>query len=55
MQDPLRGGKDELFEYLLAVIHADDAAALAKDARAPPRRRLVPELLLKLAGNISPF
>lgn len=55
MQDPLRGGKDELFDYLVAFIHADDREALAKDAGAPPRRRLVPEVLLKLAGRISPF
>ncbi|KAK9924761.1 hypothetical protein M0R45_033113 [Rubus argutus] len=55
LQDPLRGGKDELFDQLVAVIHADDKEALEQDAVAPPRRRLVPEILLKLARNISPF
>lgn len=55
LQDPLRGGKDELFDYLVGVIHADDREALAKDAVAPPRRRLVPEILLKLARRVSPF
>ncbi|KAL6136723.1 hypothetical protein ACLB2K_062018 [Fragaria x ananassa] len=55
LQDPLRGGKDDLFDQLVTVIHADDKEALEQDAVAPPRRRLVPEILLKLAGNISPF
>lgn len=55
MQDPLRGGKDQMFEDLVAIIHADDAEALAKDAVAPPRRRLVPEFMLMLARSVSPF
>ncbi|KAH6791289.1 prenylcysteine methylesterase [Perilla frutescens var. frutescens] len=55
LQDPLRGGKDELFDYLVGFIHADDKEALARDAAAPPRRRFVPELLLRLAGEVSPF
>ncbi|KAK2998615.1 hypothetical protein RJ639_024616 [Escallonia herrerae] len=55
LQDPLRGGKDELFDYVVAFIHAGDAEALAKDTMAPPRRRHVPELLLRLARNVSPF
>lgn len=55
MQDPLRGGKDELFDHIVADIHADDKEALAKDAMAPPRRRLVPEFLLQMAREISPF
>ncbi|BFG26375.1 hypothetical protein CerSpe_126490 [Prunus speciosa] len=55
LQDPLRGGKDELFDQLIAVIHAGDKEALEKYAMAPPRKRLVPEILLKLARNISPF
>ncbi|OMO83037.1 Alpha/beta hydrolase-3, partial [Corchorus capsularis] len=49
LQDPMRGGRDEMFEDLVAIIHADDEDALAKDAVAPPRRRLVPEFMLKLA------
>ncbi|KAJ4707151.1 Isoprenylcysteine alpha-carbonyl methylesterase ICME [Melia azedarach] len=55
LQDPLRGGKDDLFDHIVAVIHADDKEALAKDAMAPPRKRLVPELLLRMARHISPF
>lgn len=55
LQDPLRGGKDKMFCHLLSVIHAGDAEALAKDAIAPPNRRFVPEILLKLAREISPF
>ncbi|KAL3719379.1 hypothetical protein ACJRO7_004351 [Eucalyptus globulus] len=55
LQDPLRGGEDELFDHLVALIHADDPEAQAQDAMAPPRSRLVPELLLWLAHRISPF
>ncbi|KAK2663084.1 hypothetical protein Ddye_001658 [Dipteronia dyeriana] len=55
LQDPLRGGKDELFDHIIAVIHANDEAALAKDDMAPPRERLVPEFLLTMAHLISPF
>ncbi|KAK6931432.1 hypothetical protein RJ641_003225, partial [Dillenia turbinata] len=55
LQDPMRGGRDEMFENLVAYIHADDEEARAKDAVAPPRRRLVPELMLKLAHAVSPF
>ncbi|KAL6526253.1 putative isoprenylcysteine alpha-carbonyl methylesterase icmel2 [Orobanche minor] len=55
LQDPLRGGKDELFDYLVGFIHADDEEALGRDAMAPPRRRYVPELLLRWAGQVSPF
>ena len=51
----MRGGKDEMFEDLVARIHAEDLEALAKDAVAPPRKRLVPEFMLKLAHNVSPF
>lgn len=55
IQDPMRGGKDDMFEDIVAIIHADDQEARAKDAVAPPRRRLVPEFMLKLARSISPF
>lgn len=55
LQDPMRGGKDKMFEDLVAIIHASDAAAIAKDAVAPPRRRLVPEFMLQLARRVSPF
>ncbi|XP_057961323.1 isoprenylcysteine alpha-carbonyl methylesterase ICME-like [Malania oleifera] len=55
LQDPMRGGRDEMFEDLVATIHAGEVQALAKDVVAPPRRRLVPELMLKLARSVSPF
>lgn len=55
VQDPLRGGKDDLFDQVVAILHSNDSDALAKDATTPPRRRLVPEVLLKLARKISPF
>lgn len=55
IQDPMRGGSDQMFEDLIAIVHANDPDAIAKDATAPPRRRLVPEFLLKLAHNVSPF
>ncbi|KAI3730547.1 hypothetical protein L1987_61718 [Smallanthus sonchifolius] len=54
VQDPMRGD-DKLFDDLVALIHAGDEEALAGQARAPPRRRLVPEFMLKMAGKISPF
>lgn len=55
LQDPLRGGEDELFDYIVNFVHASDTEALAKAAMAPKRRRLVPELLLQLARWVSPF
>lgn len=51
----MRGGQDDMFDDLVGYIHAGDAEALAKDAVAPPRRRLVPECMLKLAHCVSPF
>lgn len=51
----MRGGKDQMFEDLVAIIHADDPEARAKDEVAPTRRRLVPEFMLKLARSVSPF
>ncbi|KAK9052502.1 hypothetical protein SSX86_029131 [Deinandra increscens subsp. villosa] len=53
IQDALRGGKEELFDYIVDYLHAGDAEALANDAMAPPRKRLCPEPLLKLAGLIN--
>ncbi|KAI6686236.1 hypothetical protein NL676_032149 [Syzygium grande] len=43
LQDPMRGGKDDMLEDLVGYVHAGDTEALAKDAVAPPRRRMVPE------------
>ncbi|CAN0876607.1 Probable isoprenylcysteine alpha-carbonyl methylesterase ICMEL1 [Linum grandiflorum] len=55
LQDPMRGGKDQLFEDLVAIIHEGDSDAEAKDKVAPLRRRLVPEFMLQLARKVSPF
>lgn len=51
----MRGGKDDMLEDLVGYVHAGDTEALAKDAVAPPRRRMVPECMLKLARAVSPF
>lgn len=51
----MRGGKDEMFESLVAIIHADNEQARTKNAVAPPFRRLVPEFMLKWARAVSPF
>ncbi|URD92843.1 Carboxylesterase family [Musa troglodytarum] len=55
LQDPLRGGKDELLEHIAAVIYGGVAAAHAYISVAPLPRRLVPEFMLQLARKISPF
>ncbi|XP_031742461.1 isoprenylcysteine alpha-carbonyl methylesterase ICME isoform X5 [Cucumis sativus] len=55
VQDPMRGGKDQLVEDLISIIHENDRDALARNPMARQRRRLVPELLLKLACTVSPF
>ncbi|XP_043813329.1 probable isoprenylcysteine alpha-carbonyl methylesterase ICMEL1 isoform X3 [Manihot esculenta] len=55
LQDPMRGGNDQMFEDLVAIVHSGDPEAQAKDAVAPPRRRLVPELMLQVARRVSPF
>ncbi|XP_073301374.1 probable isoprenylcysteine alpha-carbonyl methylesterase ICMEL2 [Primulina huaijiensis] len=55
VQDPMRGSRDDMLEDLVAIIHSGDIEAQARDATAPPRKRLVPECMLNLAGRISPF
>ncbi|XP_057738763.1 isoprenylcysteine alpha-carbonyl methylesterase ICME-like [Arachis stenosperma] len=55
LQDPLRGGKDDLFDHVVSVIHSNDKDAVAKGTTAAPRRRFVPEILLQMARKISPF
>ncbi|XP_047330856.1 probable isoprenylcysteine alpha-carbonyl methylesterase ICMEL1 [Impatiens glandulifera] len=55
LQDPMRGGEDELFHDVVKNIHAGDEEALRRDSLARPRKRLVPEFLLKLAHIVSPF
>ncbi|CAK9317900.1 unnamed protein product [Citrullus colocynthis] len=55
LQDPFRGGGYELFDQIVAILHAGDEEALAKDSMAPPKPRLVPEILIRLARMVSPF
>ncbi|KAJ4848213.1 putative isoprenylcysteine alpha-carbonyl methylesterase icmel1 [Turnera subulata] len=55
LQDPMRGGFDQMFEDLVTIIHADDIEAQAMDVVATPRRRLVPECMLQVARKVSPF
>ncbi|XP_022983594.1 isoprenylcysteine alpha-carbonyl methylesterase ICME-like [Cucurbita maxima] len=55
LQDPFRGGNDELFDQIVSILHAGDEEALAKDSMAPPKPRLVPEILIRLARMVSPF
>ncbi|XP_022143360.1 isoprenylcysteine alpha-carbonyl methylesterase ICME isoform X2 [Momordica charantia] len=55
LQDPFRGGNYELFDDIVAILHACDEEALAKDSMAPPKPRLVPEILIRLARMVSPF
>ncbi|VVB14346.1 unnamed protein product [Arabis nemorensis] len=52
LQDPMRGGKDEMFEDIVSVVLGDDQEVIAKSV---DRRRLVPEFMLKLAHWVSPF
>lgn len=54
-QDPMRGGRDDVLEDLVAIIHSGDIEAQARDATTPPRKRLVPECMLNLAGRICPL
>ncbi|OVA10190.1 Alpha/beta hydrolase fold-3 [Macleaya cordata] len=56
LQDPLRGGTDQLLKDIFAFIRKGDKDAATKDEEVvPPRRRLVPEFMLQLARKISPF
>jgi prenylcysteine alpha-carboxyl methylesterase len=56
LQDPMRGGADELLADILAVVHEGDEEAKAEDIMLmKTRRRLVPEFLLQLAHTVSPF
>lgn len=54
LQDPLRGGKDDLMEAVLAVLYKGIDGGEWPAAR-PARRRMVPEPLIALAGRACPF
>ncbi|KAI4368979.1 hypothetical protein MLD38_017476 [Melastoma candidum] len=53
LQDPMRGGRDDMLEDLVGYMHACDPEALVMDARSPPRRRMVPEFMLRLARAVA--
>eukprot|EP00897_Mesotaenium_endlicherianum_P004047 jgi/Mesen1/3670/ME000202S02755 len=55
LQDPMRGGKDELLADILSLVYAQDEKAHALCQAAPPQRRMVPEILLQMAHYVSPF
>ncbi|CAN6823798.1 unnamed protein product [Brassica oleracea] len=52
LQDPMRGGVDEMFEDIVSVVLGGDSEVVGKSV---DRRRLVPEFMLKLAHWVSPF
>ncbi|CAN8291461.1 unnamed protein product [Cochlearia groenlandica] len=52
LQDPMRGGIDEMFEDIVTVVIGDNEEVIGKSVN---RRRLVPEFMLKLAHWVSPF
>ncbi|MCD9559311.1 putative isoprenylcysteine alpha-carbonyl methylesterase icmel1 [Datura stramonium] len=53
LQDPMRGGINDMLEDLVSIIHGEDSETIK--GNAPPRKRLVPEFMLKLACTVSPF
>lgn len=56
LQDPMRGGKDELLADMISLIHENDEEARAEGVKeAHCCQRLVPEFLLQLARLVSPF
>ncbi|KAK4371113.1 hypothetical protein RND71_010588 [Anisodus tanguticus] len=52
-KDPMRGSIDDMLEDLIWMIHGEDSETIK--ANATPRKRLVPEFMLKLACSVSPF
>ncbi|KAL3336654.1 hypothetical protein AABB24_029355 [Solanum stoloniferum] len=53
LQDPMRGGIDDMLDDLITLIHGDSSEAIR--ANSTPRKRLVPEFMLKMARSVSPF
>ncbi|OIT03342.1 PREDICTED: probable isoprenylcysteine alpha-carbonyl methylesterase ICMEL1 [Nicotiana attenuata] len=53
LQDPMRGGIDDMLNDLITMIHGDNSETIR--ANSTPRKRLVPEFMLKLARSVSPF
>ncbi|XP_026402999.1 isoprenylcysteine alpha-carbonyl methylesterase ICME-like isoform X1 [Papaver somniferum] len=56
LQDPLRGGTDQLLKDICTCIRRSEGAASTNEEEVMlPRRRLVPEFMIQLARKISPF
>ncbi|MCL7040487.1 hypothetical protein MKW94_028405 [Papaver nudicaule] len=55
LQDPLRGGTDQLLKDICTYIRRSEGTASANEEVMLPRRRLVPEFMIQLARKISPF
>ncbi|KAI3932906.1 hypothetical protein MKW92_026172 [Papaver armeniacum] len=56
LQDPLRGGTDQLLKDICTCIRRSEGAASTNEEELMlPRRRLVPEFMIQLARKISPF
>ncbi|KAL3367838.1 hypothetical protein AABB24_008951 [Solanum stoloniferum] len=53
LQDPMRGGIDDMLDDLITLIHGDSSETIR--ANSTPRKRLVPEVMLKMARSVSPF
>ncbi|KAJ8548098.1 hypothetical protein K7X08_021334 [Anisodus acutangulus] len=53
LQDPMRGGIDDMLDDLITMIHGDNSETIR--ANSTPRKRLVPEFMLKMARSVSPF
>ncbi|MCD7472618.1 putative isoprenylcysteine alpha-carbonyl methylesterase icmel1 [Datura stramonium] len=53
LQDPMRGGIDDMLNDLITMIHGDNSETIR--ANSSPRKRLVPEFMLKMARSVSPF
>lgn len=53
LQDPMRGGIDDMLDDLITLIHGDSSETIR--ANSTPRKRLVPEFMLKMARSVSPF
>lgn len=49
----MRGGIDDMLNDLITMIHGDNLETIR--ANSTPRKRLVPEFMLKLARSVSPF
>lgn len=53
LQDPMRGGIDDMLDDLITLIHGDSSETIRENST--PRKRLVPEFMLKMARSVSPF